>query len=73
MAKYITKMFDRLDRICYIYYGSTDNKIVEYVLKKNPGLASHPILLPMGMEIELPDSPPVPDSPRKFDTIRLWE
>lgn len=72
MATYITKMFDRLDRICYDYYGSTNNREVEIVLDANPGLEAHEFLLPMGIEIYLPDRPTIPDPTPVIRTVQLW-
>jgi phage tail protein X len=57
MTTYITKLYDRLDKICYKFYGDSDNRIVETVLDQNPGLEEHGILLPLGLKIELPRRP----------------
>lgn len=72
MATYITKMFDRLDRICYDYYGSTDHREVETVIENNPGIEQYEFVLPMGIEIFLPDKPPVPEPTRVIRTVQLW-
>lgn len=70
--EYITKMFDRLDRICYAYYGSTANREVEFVLDKNPGLEKQPMVLPPGLKIILPDRPPAPPKNPIFGMVQLW-
>lgn len=72
MTTYITKLYDRLDRICYEYYGNTDNKIVEYVLSKNPGLEKEAILLTPGITINLPDPPAKVAGPQTIKQIFLW-
>jgi phage tail protein X len=72
MAKYVTKMFDVLDLICYDYYGDHDRRIVEHVLDVNPGLAKNPIILPLGLEIELP-ARPVPRNRTDFRQIVLFK
>ncbi|TXM68303.1 tail protein X [Methylobacterium sp. WL120] len=73
MAKYITKMFDRLDKICEKRYGDTSNKIVEYVMEQNPGLEDHGIVLPAGLIVFMPDRPRDKADPTPVITqIRLW-
>lgn len=72
MATYITKRFERLDRIVYDYYGDTEDGIVEFVLSKNPGLEKHSILLPIGIDIELPARPVQPKT-RTLEVITLWD
>lgn len=58
MATYvITKMFDRIDKICFNRYGDTKDRIVEYVMEQNPGLEKYGILLPPGITVFLPDRP----------------
>lgn len=65
---YITKDGDRLDQICYQYYGRLKGLsspqsarpvralgTVEAVLAVNPGLASRDAVLPAGVAILLPD------------------
>ena len=72
MSTYITKMFDRLDRIVYDRYGSTDNQIVEWVFEQNPGVELHGILLPLGITINLPDAPKKLKAPPVLPQIFLW-
>jgi phage tail protein X len=72
MSTYITKMFDRLDRVCYDRYGSTTNQIVEWVIDQNPGIELYGIILPIGITIELPDAPKKLTSPPVLKQIFLW-
>jgi len=72
MAKYITKMFDRIDRICDARYGSADNGVVEKILQLNPGLEDHGILLPAGITIDLPEIP-TKSSVQVIKQIYLWD
>lgn len=72
MAKYITKMFDRLDRICDARYGTANNTVVEKILQLNPGLEVHDILLPAGIIIDLPELPKKTSAP-VIKQIYLWD
>jgi phage tail protein X len=73
MSTYITKLYDRLDRICYTRYGSTSNQIVEWILEKNPGVEEYGIILPMGLTIDLPDPPKQLTAPRVLPQVFLWK
>lgn len=73
MSTYITKMFDRLDRICYARYGNTTNQIVEWVIEQNPGIELYGILLPLGITINLPDAPKTLDAPPVLKQVFLWK
>ncbi|MEY9138485.1 phage tail protein X [Bradyrhizobium diazoefficiens] len=73
MTTYITKMFDRLDRICYDRYGSTSNQIVEWVMDQNPGIEMYAIVLPLGITINLPDAPRKLTPPPVLKQIFLWK
>ncbi len=72
MSTYITKLYDRLDRICYNRYGSTANQIVEWVIGKNPGVELYGVLLPAGIAIELPDAPRQLTLPPVVKQVFLW-
>ncbi|WP_316207378.1 tail protein X [Bradyrhizobium sp. SZCCHNR3118] len=72
MSTYVTKMFDRLDRICNERYGATSNRIVEWVIEQNPGIELYAIVLPMGITINLPDAPRALDTPPVLKQIFLW-
>lgn len=72
MSTYITKIFDRLDRICYDRYGSTSNKIVEWVVEQNPGIEEQPIILAAGLTINLPEPPRELTAPPVIQQIFLW-
>ncbi|WP_298952020.1 tail protein X [uncultured Methylobacterium sp.] len=72
MATYVTKTFDRLDKIVSARYGDTKNGIVEWVMEQNPGLERHGILLPAGITINLPDRPRNVSAIPVIQTIRLW-
>jgi phage tail protein X len=73
MSTYITKVFDRLDRICFNRYGSTNNKIVEWVIGKNPGIELHGIILPLGIAVDLPDPPIQLTKPPVLRQLFLWD
>jgi phage tail protein X len=72
MSTYITKLYDRLDRICYARYGSTSNQIVEWVIEKNPGVELYGIVLPLGITIDLPGPPKKLTAPPVLKQIFLW-
>lgn len=59
---------DTVDLICHRHLGRTD--MVESVLDANPGLAALGTVLPMGTEIDLPDTAPAATS---TDTLQLWD
>jgi phage tail protein X len=73
MSTYITKMFDRLDRICYDRYGSNNNQITEWAIDQNPGLELYGILLPLGITINLPDPPRTITAAPVLKQIFLWK
>jgi phage tail protein X len=73
MSTYITKMFDRMDRVCYARYGSTDNDIVAWAIEQNPGVELHGIVLPPGIAINLPDAPRQLTQPPVIRQIFLWK
>ncbi|WP_316196559.1 tail protein X [Bradyrhizobium sp. SZCCHNS3053] len=73
MSTYITKVFDRLDRICNERYGSTENDIVVWVIERNPGLEQHGIILPAGIAIDLPEPPRQLTQPPVIPQIFLWK
>jgi phage tail protein X len=70
---YITKMFDRVDRICYARYGATSDQIVEWVFSHNPGLELYGIVLPLGISINLPEAPKAVTAPPVIKQIFLWD
>lgn len=72
MATYTTRMFDRLDRICFDHYGSDARRHVEIVLDANPGLERQSILLPVGLAIALPDAAVEP-AVRVAGRIKLYQ
>lgn len=73
MSTYITKSFDRLDRICYARYGSTANKIVEWIILQNPGVELFGIVLPLGIAVNLPEPPMQLTKPPVLKQIFLWD
>jgi phage tail protein X len=75
MSTYITKQFDRLDKICWNRYGNTDNRIVEWVIEQNPGLELQGIVLALGITINLPDPPATiaVTKPPVLKQIFLWQ
>lgn len=70
---YTTRQRDRLDRICFGWYGTLTGTILERVLAQNPGLASQPPVLPAGVEIYLPDAPKNQSNITKISRIKLWD
>ncbi|MCP1757867.1 tail protein X [Bradyrhizobium sp. YCK136] len=70
---YVTKMFDRLDRICFERYGSTSNQIVEWVIEQNPGIEERGMVLPLGLKIDLPEAPRTLTAPPVLKKVFLWE
>lgn len=49
---------ERLDLICYRWYGTLAGRAVERVLEANPGLAARdPANLPARTSIAMPDAP----------------
>lgn len=73
MAKYVTKLFDRIDKICHNYYGTANNGVVEFVIEKNPGLEEYDIVLPAGVTVELPDLPRSHLATPTIRLIQLWD
>ncbi|SDK39763.1 tail protein X [Bradyrhizobium ottawaense] len=73
MSTYITKLYDRLDVICYARYGSTANQIVEWVIEQNPGVELYGIVLPLGISIELPEPPRQLTQPPVIQQVFLWK
>lgn len=59
---------DTVDALCWRHYGRTAG-VTEQVLEANPGLASLGSVLPMGLEVELPDQPAQPVTRR----LQLWD
>jgi phage tail protein X len=72
MAKYVTKVSDRLDRICDKYYGTANNGIVEFIIEHNYGLDLQAPLLPAGLTIDLPDRQIAPNPTATIQQIELW-
>lgn len=64
--KYVTLENEMLDEICFRYYG-TEKGTVEKVLALNKHVAELPLLLPEGVEIELPSLE------AKTKEMKLWE
>lgn len=73
MSTYVTKLYDRLDRICYSRYGNSSNQIVEWVIEQNPGIELYGIVLPLGITINLPDAPKKLDAPPVLKQVFLWK
>lgn len=60
---------DTVDLVCWAYYGRTDG-IVEQVLEANPGLAAHGPVLPVGIQITLPE---LAATPQQTPQVHLWD
>lgn len=73
MSTYITKLFDRLDKICFDRYGSSDNDIVEWIIEQNYGIELRGIVLPMGLTINLPEAPRKQTQAPVIPQIFLWK
>jgi phage tail protein X len=73
MSTYITKTFDRLDRICFDRYGSNANQIVEWVIEQNTGIEEQGILLDAGLTIDLPEPPRELTQPPVIPQVYLWK
>jgi phage tail protein X len=73
MSTYITKLYDRLDRICFDRYGSTSNQIVEWVIEQNNGIELYGILLPPGITVNLPEPPRQLTQPPVIPQVFLWK
>ena len=57
-----------LDDVCHRFYGASEG-YVEKVMLANPGLVKKGFLLPVGINIDLPDIYEKEDS----KIIRLWD
>lgn len=59
---------ERLDLICWRWYGTLSGRVLERVLDANPGLAArNPAALPSATVIAMPDAPAQPaPAPRVF-------
>ncbi|RPE72550.1 phage tail protein X [Tibeticola sediminis] len=65
-ATYTTREGDRLDLICWRWYGTLAGT-VERVLDANPGLAARdPARLPAGLIVVMPSLPRRAPEPRAF-------
>lgn len=71
MTRYVTAQGEMLDAICKRHYGC-ERGATEAVLAANPGLAARGPVLPMGLEIVLPDLPPAETTPRRA-TVNLFD
>ncbi len=67
MTAHRTTDGDMVDEICKAHYG--DETMTEAVYEANPGLAARGPVLPMGVEITLPEKAPSPVR----QPVRLWE
>lgn len=65
---YHTKDGDVLDLICHRHYGD-EHGTTEAVLAANPGLADQPVVLPLGLDIILPD---LVAAETVTEYVRLW-
>lgn len=69
MRQYITKDGDRLDAICWRYYGRSSGA-VEAVLEANHKLAKEGQTYRAGLVIELPA---IEITPETNNGVRLWD
>lgn len=70
MTKYMTRQGDKVDFICWKFYGSERNGSVEAVFAANPGLANRGTTLEAGITIILP---PLPEATKPDKAIKLWD
>jgi len=68
MATYTTRTGDVLDEVVYKYYGQ-DVGMTEKVLEANSGLADQGVVLPSGIEIQMPEITTAEPAP----ITRLWD
>lgn len=68
MVFYRSKDGDVVDAIVWKHYGRQDSRIVEAVLKANPGLADRGPVLGAGVRIALPEI----ETPAQQQVVRLW-
>lgn len=61
-----TMQGDTVDLVSHRIYGTHD--MVGAILRANPGLAAHGLVLPIGTLIHLP-----PAQPRTIATLKLWD
>jgi phage tail protein X len=60
---------DTIDALCWRHYRRTAG-LVEIVLEMNPGLADLGPVLPLGLEVHIPDQPATkPTAP----LLQLWD
>ncbi|HYG91218.1 MAG TPA: tail protein X [Azospirillum sp.] len=69
--KYITRQGDQVDAICWRYYGREN--AAEAVFEANPRLADHGLILPAGIEIELPDLEAPTATTSGAAIVKLWD
>ena len=58
-----TQQDDVIDALCWRHYGHT-NGVVEAVMAANPSLSTYGPVLPMGIDVEMPDVTPAPSNAR---------
>jgi len=64
-----TQQGDTVDELCWRHLGRTAG-LVEVVYELNPGLADRGLILPSGLEVQLPDQPAnKPTAP----LLELWD
>lgn len=64
-----TQQGDTVDALCWRHYGRTAG-MVEAVLEMNAGLADYGPILPIGLEVQIPDTPATtPTAP----LLQLWD
>lgn len=69
MPRVYTHQGDTVDLLCWRHFGRTQG-LVEVVLEMNPGLADYGPVLPLGLEVELPEAP---DDKPKTPLLQLWD
>jgi len=65
----VTHQGDTVDLLCFRHFGRTQG-LVEAVLELNPGLADHGPVLPLGLQVDLPDAPP---QQTNTPLLQLWD
>lgn len=74
MKTYVTKAYDRLDKICDEVYGTANSRVTERVIDATPGLETYGFLLPAGLTLNLPDLADTSIKKAPLITqIKLWD
>ncbi len=65
----VTQQHDTVDLPCLRHLGATAG-VTEATYRLNPGLAGLGPILPLGLEVTLPD---LPANAARIETVQLWD